>query len=85
MRALSAHRESSAMPHAAVAVDLHQPLDVEADVFTQIALDFVSVGDDLTDLTNVVLLQILHPDVFVDARFAEDRVGGRAADAEDVR
>src|SRR5205085_422154 len=44
-----------------------------------------SVGDDLTDFPDIVLRQILHPDVLVDARFLEDLVRGRPADTEDVR
>src|SRR5262249_10286052 len=81
---LSAHRQSAAMPHSAVAIDLHQPLDVLADVLAQIALDLSLVGYDLTDLPHVVFGQILDPGVPVDPGGVEDVIRARAADAVDV-
>src|SRR5947207_455843 len=38
VRALSAGGQTAAVAHAAVAVDLHQPLDVEAHVLAEVAL-----------------------------------------------
>src|SRR5687768_12535587 len=72
------------MAHATVAVDLHEPLDVEADVLAEIAFDLPLVGDDLTDLANVVLAQILDPDVAAHAGLVDDPAGARPADSEDV-
>src|SRR5262249_19688817 len=84
VRALSAHREPAAVAHAAIAVDFHQPLDVEADVLAEIALHLPLIGDDLADLPHVILGEILDARVAVDARLAQDVVGPRAADAENV-
>src|SRR5579862_6473763 len=36
-RALAANRQATAVPHAAVTADFHQPLDVHGDVLAQIA------------------------------------------------
>src|ERR1019366_5479455 len=85
MRPLAAHRQTAAMAHAAVAVDLHQTLDVESDVLAQIAFDLPLVGDDLADLAHVVLGEILDARVFIDRRLAENVERARTADAVDVR
>jgi len=70
--------------HAAVAVDLHQPLDVEADVLAEIALDLPLVGDDLADLPHVILAEVLDASVAANARFGQAVVRPRAADAENI-
>jgi len=62
------------MPHPAVAVDLHQPLDVEADVLAEIALHLPLVRNDLPDLPHIILGQILDPRLLADAGGAEDAV-----------
>ena len=54
VRTLAADGETTTVAHATVAVDLHEPLDVEADVLAQVALDLALVGDDLADLADVV-------------------------------
>src|SRR5438128_871404 len=84
VRPLTAHRQSTTMPHSAVAVDLHQPLDIEANVLAEVALDFESVRNHLPDLPHIILGQILDARVLVDTRFHEDLVRRRTADAEDV-
>src|SRR5438552_6832345 len=50
VRPLTAHRQSTTMPHSAVAVNLHPPLDIEANVLAEVALDFESVRNHLPDL-----------------------------------
>src|SRR5437870_4730934 len=84
MRSLSAHRQSTTMPHAAIAIDFHQALDIEAHVLAEVALDFVSVGNHLPNLPYVILGKILDADVLVDARLVEDVVRRRPSDAVDV-
>src|SRR5205085_4522596 len=44
VRALSAHRQSAAMAHTTVAVNLHKTLDVEADVLAEVALHLAFVS-----------------------------------------
>src|SRR5947209_4716527 len=84
VRPLAAHRKAAAMAHPAVAVDLHQALDVEADVLAEVALDLPLVGDDLADLAHVILGEVLDARVAVHPGRDEDVVGPRTADAEDV-
>jgi hypothetical protein len=56
----------------AVAADLHQPLDVDGDLLPEIAFDAALLLDDPADLPDVVLRQVLDPEVAADARLRED-------------
>src|SRR5207237_1649460 len=85
VRALAANRQTAAVTHSAVAVDLHQPLDVEAGVLAEIALDLSFVRDHLTNLANVILGKVFHPDVAIHGRLLKDVRRPRTADAEDIR
>src|SRR5258708_2538912 len=84
LRALTANRQPAPVPHAAVAADFHQPLDVHRDVLAQVAFHAALLLDDPADLPHVVLGQILDADVRTDAGVLQDAVGADAADAEDV-
>src|SRR5207248_3988010 len=83
-RALAAHRQRAAVPHAAIAADFHQPLDVHRDFLAQVTLDPALLLDDAADLADVVLGQILDADVGTDACVFQDAVRADAADAENV-
>ena len=50
MRALTANRQATAMTQAAIAAQIHQPLDVHGDLTAQITLDSVVAVDQLADL-----------------------------------
>src|SRR5262249_18951418 len=58
-RALAAHRQRAAVPHAAVAADFHQPLDVHRDFLAQVAFDPALLLDDAADLPDILFGQIL--------------------------
>src|SRR5688500_8543731 len=73
------------MAQAAVAVDLHQPLDVDADVLARFTLDLVLVGDDLEALSNVVLAMIFEQVVLVNTRLPADVARARTANTKDIR
>src|SRR5688500_4463926 len=79
---LTAYRQRTAVTEPAIAVDLHQPLDVDADVSSQIALDLAFILDDLTDLADVVFAEILDPHLRADFRLLQDLVGARTPDPE---
>src|SRR6476469_7979339 len=85
MRPLTAYRKTAAMAHAAIAVDFHEALDVEADVLAEIAFDLALIRNHLPDLPHIILGQILDADVRADRRFGQDVFRARAADAVDVR
>src|SRR4029434_6964459 len=77
-------REPAPVTHAPVAADFHQPLDVHGDLLAKIALDASLLLDHAADLPDVVLGQILDPDVRADACVLQDAVRSHAADAIDV-
>src|SRR5581483_297941 len=81
---LAAHRQAAAVPDAAVATEVHQPLDVHGDLAPQVALD-----GELRDLrangVDLVLGEVLDPGVRVDARGLAGGVCARPSHAIDVR
>ena len=85
VRALAVNRKSATMTNASIAVDFHQPLDVETDVFPKITFDPSLVCDDLTDLTDIVLVEVFDPLVPIDICLRENPGRPRTADSEDVR
>src|SRR5262249_11355766 len=84
LRALAADREVAAVPEAAPAADLHQPLDVHRDFLAQVAFDPALLLDDAADLPDVVFRQVLDADVRADARRDQDVVRPLPADPVDV-
>ena len=72
------------MPHAAVAADLGQALDVHRHVTAEVALHSVAVADDLAQLGLIFLGQILHAGVGVDSGLGQDLVGAGAPNAVDI-
>src|SRR5260370_29322499 len=88
-RALPADREAAAVAHAAVGTDLGQALDVRRDVAPEVALDEDLLArchtvDDLAQAGNLLLAEVLGPDVRVEVGRLHDLLRGRAADAVDV-
>src|SRR6185369_7818707 len=82
--ALTANRQAAAMTEAAIAAQVHQALDVDRHLATQVAFDR-QAADFLTNLFEVGVGQVL--DLAIErntARFA-DLLRGRAADAIDGR
>jgi hypothetical protein len=74
MRTLAAHRQIAAMTTAAVAAEIDQALDVELHVAAQIAFDAEVRFDRVTDLADVVLVEIVGPLVRRDSRRGQDDV-----------
>src|SRR5205085_2051766 len=70
--ALAAYRQALAMAHAAIAAEIHQPLDRHRDLASQVAFDG-DLGDLLADLLELVVVQILDLARALDARCANDR------------
>lgn len=60
------------MPDASVAADVHETLDVELCLATQITLDFVAIGDLLTDSCSLIICPILDLDVAIDPCSIQD-------------
>src|ERR687894_516515 len=63
VRALAAHGEAAAVAQAAVAADVHQPLDVHLDALAEVALDLALRLDDLADAPQLRLVEVAHAEV----------------------
>src|SRR5258708_24428973 len=57
VRALTAHRQTLAMAQAAIAAEIHQPLDVHRHLPPEIAFDGEFAVDELADAQDLVLGQ----------------------------
>src|SRR6516164_5560602 len=66
MGALPAHREAAPVAQAAIAAEIHQPLDVHGDFAPQIALDDIVTVDHFTQLQNFLVGKLRHPARFGD-------------------
>ena len=73
------------MAHAAVAVDLHQPLDVQVDLATEIALHDMLAVDDLAQTGNLVFAQVARASIGWDGGPRQDLVCRRGTNPVDVR
>src|SRR3954471_6214473 len=82
---LAADRQGAAVTDSAVAADLHQALDGLRALAPQIALDDVLGVDQVAQLGDLVIGQVAHGAVRLDAELGEHLVGGGATDAVDVR
>src|SRR5438094_1573331 len=85
VRALAAHRQSLAMPRAAVRPDVHQPLDVHRDLGPKRALDLVVPLDHLAQPRDLRGAQVTNARIRIDAGLRENLLRVSQADAVDVR
>src|SRR5690606_27249218 len=80
--ALAAHRQAAPMAQAAIAAEVHQPLDVHRHLAAQIALDG-EPADLGTNLLHLGVGQVLHLGGTGDAGGRADALGRGAADTVD--
>src|SRR5690348_1130582 len=59
MRALTADRKAAAMAQAAIAAEIHQTLDVDADLATKVTLHEIVAIDDFADLKHFLIRQLI--------------------------
>src|SRR3712207_3474679 len=81
---LATNRQALAVTQAAVAAQVHQPLDVHGHLATEVTLDLVVGLDDLADPAGLLVGEVLRPGGQLDARRHADVMGGLVADAVDV-
>src|SRR5690606_29116211 len=81
--ALAAHRQAAAVAQAAVAAQVHQPLDRHADLTTQVAFDRV-LGHLGADALDFRLGQVANLGRRGDARRLANQLRPRAADTKDT-
>src|SRR5579872_1722779 len=85
LRALPANGQAATMAQAAVAADVHQPLDRTADLAPEVAFDFEILFDLLAKLLDVFVFEVFDADIRIDAGDAQQPYGSGPADAEDIR
>src|SRR5262249_9806272 len=85
VRPLSAHRQATTVPNAAIRSDVHQAFDVHRDFRAEPALALVVALDHATELVHVGVRQITHAKRRVNARLLYDLRRILSADAIDVR
>src|SRR6478735_11866531 len=81
---LATHRQTTTMAQAAVAAEVHQTLDVDADLTTQIALDEIVAVDHFADLKHFGVAELIDPTIVWDLDLLHDLTGDLLADAMDV-
>src|SRR5205807_3262185 len=73
---LATDGQSLAMAQAAIAAQIHQPLDVQAHLAAEVALDLVALLERLADAVDLVLGEVLGPLIGIDLRLLADLSGG---------
>src|SRR6266567_6647321 len=81
---LTAHRQTATMTQAAIAAEVHQTLDVDADFATQVALDEIVAVDDFADLEHFSVAELIDATILGDLHLFEDLTSDLLADAMDV-
>src|SRR6476620_257815 len=84
VRALAAHRQTTAMAQAAIAAQIHQPLDVHRYLAPEVAFDGVVAIDGLADLQDFGIGKLVHAARFGNADLAADVLGELGTDAVDI-
>src|ERR1700754_4059351 len=82
--ALTAHRQTAAMAQAAIAAEVHQTLDVDADLAAQVALDEIVAVDHFADLQHFLVGELADAAIHRDLHLLHDLASVLLADAMDV-
>src|ERR1700733_15211775 len=84
MGALTAHRQSAAMTQAAIAAEVHQPLDVHAGLATQVAFDQIVAVDHFANLQHFLIAPLIDAAIFGNLDLLHDLGRILLADSMDV-
>ena len=84
-RALTMHRQVTTVPDAAVAADLDQPLDVLPDLAAQVALRDDITINQFAQPRDLIVGQVTHTGLWIDARLLQQLRRGRASNPENGR
>src|SRR5260221_10052773 len=85
MSPLAVYRQPFSMPKAAIAAQIHQPLDVLLNLTTKVSLDLVARLDDVADRLHIGFREFVDLAAFGDLGLLTDRLRGRTPDSKDVR
>src|SRR5205814_3420769 len=81
---LTAHRQTATMTQAAIAAEVHQTLDVDADLTTQVALDEIVAVDHFADLEHFGVAELIDATILGDLDLFQDLTGDLLTDAMDI-
>jgi len=84
VRALPTNGKPAAMTKAAIAADLHEPLDVLARLTTEVTFDLEVPVDVLTQSNDLFFREVAHTSVRADAGLAKDRLARGEPNPKDV-
>src|SRR3954463_11097089 len=84
MGALTAHRQTAAMTQAAIAAEVHQTLDVDADFTAKVTLHHVVAIDHFADLQHFLVGELRDAAILRDVDLLDDLSGILLADAMNV-
>src|SRR5262249_28711121 len=82
--ALAAHRQAATMTQAAIAAEVHQTLDVDAGLTTQVTLDEIVAVDHFADLQDFLVGELTDAALLGNLHLLHDVTGDLRADAMDV-
>src|SRR6056297_2139480 len=82
--ALAAHGQVAAMAQAAIAAEIHQPLDVHLHLAAQVTFDRQVGVDMFADRQNFGVGEFVDPAALVDAHGVADLAGGRLSDSVNI-
>jgi hypothetical protein len=83
--ALPANRQALSMPIAAVAADIHKPLDVSGDFTAEVTFNFMILFEFFTDLVDLVGGKVINAARPINAGHVKDLERGCPADAINIR
>ncbi len=84
MGPLAAHGQPTTVAQPAIAADIHEPLDIELDLFAQIAFDTALRIEDRADAVELFLAQITDLPVDINVCFRKNLFGASTADTVDI-
>src|SRR5439155_16618846 len=82
--ALAAHRQAATMTQAAIAAEVHQPLDVDAGLTAKVAFDEIVTVDHFADLQDFLVAQLADATIQRDLDLLDDLGRILLADAMNV-
>ena len=81
---LTTNGQTTAMTNTTVAADFHQALDVQGNLTAEVAFHLQVLFDVITQLADLILGEILHSGVGIDADLRENLLGSGQADTLDI-
>jgi hypothetical protein len=82
---LSTSRQATTVTKAAIAANVHEPLDVHCDLLTKVAFDSTLSVNDPADFADLLFGKLFYSDLRTNSRLLQDYLGTVVPYAVDVR